>query len=435
MKSNWTPESETTGELASGEVTGLEWADCSPDYLLVSYTSCKLWLLDTTAFTVVTEFVLPASVTIATMAWLPDAPGMFVTGDSNKGVLRVWTVGKTTPLHSMIVKDTGFHELCATRCPTSILNNEIGYSGGSNSVTIPSVPVLCLFRDGGVGLYHLRRKHWVFKKDHGHTETIFDCSFKPDDSDILATGSFDGSIKIWKVDTLESVETLPNCRSIIYSVSWAPADLNCIVASTNDGRVFIWDVGKHKILQEFTGHKKGKVYCVVWNQKDSRKIASVGESCLCLVNEVSGQQLQAYQHPEAVYGCDWRNDDTLATGCHDGRIRIFSVNSARQDPTIVLKAHSKKVFRVKWNPVYSDILCSGSDDATVRLWAVSRSQCLTVLVGHTDNVRGLVWCPEVPYLLVSGAWDRSIRVWDTRTAQCLDVVMDHGADIYGKSCS
>lgn len=39
----------------------------------------------------------------------------------------------------------------------------------------------------------------------GHTETIFDCSFKPEDSDLLATGSFDGSIKIWRIDTLEAV--------------------------------------------------------------------------------------------------------------------------------------------------------------------------------------------------------------------------------------
>ena len=408
---------------------GMEWAVCSPDYLLVSYSSGKLWLLDVTAFVVVTAFVLPASVTVATMAWLPEAPGMFVTGDTSKGVLRVWTVGKTTALHSHILKDTGFHELSATRIQSNLSSD----MDNSSAATVPPVPVLCLFRDGGVGLYHLRRKHWVFNREHGHTETIFDCSFKPDDSDLLATGSFDGSIKIWRVDTLESVETLPNCRSIIYSVSWAPADLNCIVASTNDGRVFIWDITKHKILQEFPGHKKAKVYCVTWNQKDSRRIASVGESCLCLVHEVSGIQLQAYQHPEPVYGCDWRNSDTLATGCHDGRIRIYNVISPRQEPSVVLKAHSKKVFRVQWNPVFSDILCSGSDDTTVRLWAVSKAQCLAVLVGHSEYVRGLAWCPEVPYLLVSGSWDRSIRVWDARSAKCLDVVLDHGADIYGKT--
>ena len=44
-------------------------------------------------------------------------------------------------------------------------------------------------------------------------------------------------------------------------------------------------------------------------------------------------------------------------------------------------AHQKKVFRVKWNPVYEDVLCSGSDDASVRIWSISKAQCLAILVG------------------------------------------------------
>lgn len=90
------------------------------------------------------------------------------------------------------------------------------------------------------------------------------------------------------------------------------------------------------------------------------------------------------------------------------------------------------MFRVKWNPVYEDILCSGSDDSSVRIWSYSKAQCLNILVGHSDNVRGLVWCPEVPFLLISGSWDRTMRVWDARHAACLDVVLDHGADVYGQ---
>ena len=433
VKSNWCPEFEGNngcGELATGEILSMQWAECSPDYLLVNYSCGRLWLLDAVALQVISAFRLPAAACVTTMAWLPNAPGMFVTGDAGRGVLRVWTVGSKTALHNISLKDTGFHELCATRCQSfGTIDNQRSQTS-PNSITVPAVPILCLFKDGGVGLYHLRSRHWVFNREHGHTETIFDCSFKPEDSDMLATGSFDGSIKIWRVDSLKCVASLPQARSIIYSLSWAPADLNCIVAGTSDGRVFVWDVTKSKILQQFSGHKKVKVYCVAWNQRDSRRIVSVGESCLCLVHEVSGQQLQAYAHPEPVYGCDWRDADTLATGCHDGRIRVFNVNSS--EATAVLKAHAKKVFRVKWNPVYSDVLCSGSDDTTVRLWSVSRAQCLTVLKGHTDNVRGLAWCPELPFLLVSGSWDRSIRVWDARTGACLDSVRDHGADIYGQ---
>ncbi|MPC36466.1 WD repeat-containing protein 17 [Portunus trituberculatus] len=421
----------------------LEWDTCSPDYILVAYRGGALWLVDINTMRVITKYILPVSASISTLAWLPDAPGMFVTGgtyhipaDAEKGILRVWTVNKSTPVETCVLKDTGFHVLCATRVERVPVTQKIHQDLSNDLVSerkglmVPNVAIVTLFKDGGVGLYHLRRKQWIFNREHGHTETIFDCSFKPEDSDLLATGSFDGSIKIWRIDTLEAVDTLPNCSTIIYSVSWAPADLNCIVAGTSGGDVFIWDVGKHKILQDITSHKDKKVFCVTWNQKDARRIASAGESGFCYVHQVSGTLLQDYRHPGPVYGCDWRDADVLATGCEDGRIRIFCVTKNRKDPVTELKAHAKKVFRVKWNPVYDDILCSGSDDSSVRIWSYSKAQCLNILVGHSDHVRGLVWCPEVPFLLISGSWDRTMRVWDARHAACLDVVLDHGADVY-----
>ena len=39
----------------------------------------------------------------------------------------------------------------------------------------------------------------------GHIETIFDCQFKPDNPNLIATGSFDGTIKVWDVTTLTLV--------------------------------------------------------------------------------------------------------------------------------------------------------------------------------------------------------------------------------------
>ncbi|XP_047481224.1 WD repeat-containing protein 17-like [Penaeus chinensis] len=371
----------------------LEWDTCSPDYILIAYRGGSLWLVDINTMMIITKYVMPISASVNTLAWLPDAPGMFVTGDSEKGILRVWTVSKPTPIENIVLKDTGFHVLCTTRalnaaCPSNDLQNQmIERSSERKGIMIPNVCVLTLFKDGGVGLYHLRRKQWIFNREHGHTETIFDCSFKPEDSDLLATGSFDGSIKIWKIDTMEAVDTLPNRDTIIYSLSWAPADLNCIVAGTSGGDVFIWDVGKHKILQDIISHKDKKVFCVAWNHKDSRRIASAGESGYCYVHQVSGTLVHDYRHPGPVYGCDWRDADILATGCEDGKIRIFNVSKNRKEPVSELKAHLKKVFRVKWNPVYEDILCSGSDDSSVRIWSYSKAQCLTILVGHSDNVR------------------------------------------------
>lgn len=53
-------------------------------------------------------------------------------------------------------------------------------------------------------------------------ETIFDCKFKPDDANLLATASFDGTIKIWDTNTLTAVYTSPGNEGVVYSLSWAP---------------------------------------------------------------------------------------------------------------------------------------------------------------------------------------------------------------------
>ena len=46
---------------------------------------------------------------------------------------------------------------------------------------------VCSFQDGSVGVYDLRKRSWDFLTEEAHTETIFDCVFKPDNRDHLAT--------------------------------------------------------------------------------------------------------------------------------------------------------------------------------------------------------------------------------------------------------
>lgn len=66
---------------------------------------------------------------------------------------------------------------------------------------------------------------WLFLLcSQGHIETIFDCKFKPADPSLLATASFDGTIKVWDVNTLTAVHTSPGNEGIIYSLSWAPGE-------------------------------------------------------------------------------------------------------------------------------------------------------------------------------------------------------------------
>jgi hypothetical protein len=56
--------------------------------------------------------------------------------------------------------------------------------------------VLCSFQDGSVGVFHMATRQMKFQGKPGHRETIFDVKYRPSNADILATSSFDGTIKV-----------------------------------------------------------------------------------------------------------------------------------------------------------------------------------------------------------------------------------------------
>ncbi|XP_062992231.1 WD repeat-containing protein 17 [Elgaria multicarinata webbii] len=436
-------------------VTALEWDPLSTDYLLVANLHNGIRLVDSESLSCITVFNFPsAAASVQCLAWVPSAPGMFITGDSQVGVLRVWNVSRTTPIDNFKLKKTGFHGLHVLSSPPkrktfSSHSPSKNHHMSSTSEAVPpptltqnqafSLPpghAVCCFMDGGVGLYDMGAKKWDFLRDLGHVETIFDCKFKPDNPDLLATASFDGTIKVWDINTLTAVYTSPGNEGVIYSLSWAPGDLNCIAGATSRNGGFIWDVLRGKMITRFNEHGKNGIFCIAWSHKDSKRIATCSGDGFCIIRTIDGKILHKYKHPAAVFGCDWsqNNKDMIATGCEDKNVRVYYLATSSDQPLKVFSGHTAKVFHVRWSPLREGILCSGSDDGTVRIWDYTQDACINVLNGHTAPVRGLLWNTEIPYLLISGSWDYTIKVWDTRDGICLDTVYDHGADVYGLTC-
>ncbi|XP_005304237.1 WD repeat-containing protein 17 isoform X1 [Chrysemys picta bellii] len=436
-------------------VTALEWDPLSTDYLLVANLHNGIRLVDSESLCCITVFNFPsAAASVQCLAWVPSAPGMFITGDSQVGVLRIWNVSRTTPIDNFKLKKTGFHGLHVLNSPPKkkSLSSHSPTKNHHTSSTSEAVPpptltqnqafslppghAVCCFMDGGVGLYDMGAKKWDFLRDLGHVETIFDCKFKPDNPDLLATASFDGTIKVWDINTLTAVYTSPGNEGVIYSLSWAPGDLNCIAGATSRNGGFIWDVPRGKMVTRFSEHGKNGIFCIAWSHKDSKRIATCSGDGFCIIRTIDGKVLHKYKHPAAVFGCDWsqNNKDMIATGCEDKNVRVYYLATSSDQPLKVFTGHTAKVFHVRWSPLREGILCSGSDDGTVRIWDYTQDACINVLSGHTAPVRGLMWNTEIPYLLISGSWDYTIRVWDTRDGTCLDTVYDHGADVYGLTC-
>jgi len=105
-----------------------------------------------------------------------------------------------------------------------------------------------------------------------------------------------------------------------------------------------------------------------------------------------------------------RYGDMLATGSDDNTIRLWDVASQRVLGQS-LQGHTKWIADIAFS-VDGKILASGSDDNTVRLWDVVNQQALgNPLRGHGSDVESVAFSPDGK-ILASGSWDRTIFLWN-----------------------
>lgn len=79
------------------------------------------------------------------------------------------------------------------------------------------------------------------------------------------------------------------------------------------------------------------------------------------------------------------------------------------EPYRILEGHTGEVTDLSWSK--SNFLLSASTDKTVRLWHVTRNDCLQYF-RHPDIVTCVEFHPVQDRLFITGCFDRRLRVWD-----------------------
>ncbi|KAK1445072.1 coronin like protein [Babesia gibsoni] len=96
---------------------------------------------------------------------------------------------------------------------------------------------------------------------------------------------------------------------------------------------------------------------------------------------------------------------------------------------INLKGHTGALQDISFNEFNYNILASGSDDSTVKVWDISgggtEGTVMANLTGHTKKTTNVVWNNVTDFILLSGSLDNTVRVWNVeREAELLSVPID-----------
>ncbi len=304
----------------------------------------------------------------------------------------------------------------------------------------------------------------------GYSDRVFSVAFSPD-GQLLATGSEDQRVRIWEWRTGKLRHQLSGHTDEVRSVAFAPHAQNrqqlTLASASYDGNVRLWDAVSGECTQVLKGSTKlrsvafspdGKTlasggaagYLKLWQVKpggalrwqkfsckellnaqqpirslafspDGRTLASGSDDGkVWLWNYRTGELLKVLSgHTSWISAIAFSTDNLLASGSEDRTVRLWHNNLCQRQ----LQGYSNGIWSVAFNPT-GNLLASGSQDRLVRIWSAKTGELLGSLAGHTSWIWSVAFSPTQP-TLASSSEDRTIRIWDIHTQQQRHVLTGH----------
>lgn len=308
--------------------------------------------------------------------------------------------------------------------------NPHGTSSSQLSVERKFRPWKDVYRDRFKVGYNWKTGRCSIRTFKGHDNGVTCLQF---DHNILATGSYDATIKIWNIETGEVMQTLRGHTSGVRALQF---DDTKLISGSFDKTIKIWN----------------------WQ---------------------TGECLNTLQcHTDGVLSVHF-DRGTLASGSVDKSVKIFNFDTKQ---TFCLRGHTDWVNHVRIDSE-SRTVFSASDDLTIKLWDLDTKHCIKTYKGHVGQVQQVLLMPAdfepdeledvhdntdaqsshsrrsltpqpspdpvdsrmaygssftcdenrplPPRYMLTGGLDNTVRLWDTASGKCIRSMFGHVEGIWG----
>ncbi|KAF7286829.1 U5 small nuclear ribonucleoprotein 40 kDa protein [Rhynchophorus ferrugineus] len=212
----------------------------------------------------------------------------------------------------------------------------------------------------------------------------------------------------------------------IFTVDFHPEG-QYFATSGFDRKIFLWSVyGECENLSVMTGHT-GAVMELHFTPDGSNIITASTDYTLGLWDVVTGERVRKYKGHNTFVNCIQgarRGPQLMVSGGDDSTVRIW--DQRKKQPTITMNT-VYQTTAVSFNDTAEQVF-SGGIDNDIKVWDVRKKEVIYTMKGHTDTITGLSLSADGSYLL-SNSMDNTLRIWDVRpfapVERCVKVFSGH----------
>jgi WD repeat and SOF domain-containing protein 1 len=262
----------------------------------------------------------------------------------------------------------------------------------------------------------------------GHVDGVYKIVNDPVSLERLASGSGDGVVKVWDMQSREEVWRAQAHRNMVRGLCWNHE--RKLLSCGTDQTIKIWDP------YTGTGEKNSQPTAVAtWLGKETyTSISHHRTQPSFAVSSSSGIGIYDSTRPSAPPSVNLRwptSTDTistvsfnqsetsiLASAASDRSIVLYDLRTASpiSKATLTLSCNS-----LAWNPMEAMNFAAASEDHNVYLFDMrSMGRALNVLKDHVAAVMDVCWSPTGQEL-VTASYDRSIRLWNREKGHSRDI--------------
>ena len=275
----------------------------------------------------------------------------------------------------------------------------------------------------------------VDKQDHtmpyfeavmrGHQRGVKDAAFSPDGKR-LATGSDDGTARVWDAATGLLLRELPHPSPVSHTIFTPDGRL---ITGTEDGRARVWNIETGLVQMVVNAHS-GRLNDFALSPDGGLLATAGGDGVGRVFDLATGTAVGVLEgHRGGVNAINFSDDGKLVvTGSDDFTVRVWNV---RGGPSLHVLGDSRNaVNSVALSPKGGALVVAASADWNVYLWDTSTGQLVATLSGHTGPVNSAAFSPDGA-LAVSASDDKTVRVWDLKTNRVLHDLRGHSDAVAG----